>query len=253
MSIRHDENRAAAPTRGLRGAVLGAAIALALPLFAPVEARGAIPFEEVKMIIEYNSSAEDVGIQFFLDSEGWKSLSIYAPGGDKIYSTSATGRLLAQGGGTELFVESVEPELTELPLSQFFKRFPAGRYKFLGVQPDGVVLRSFAQFGHAIPAGPEITEPNAPADKCAKNVSIPAVIAWNPVTESVQGQPITIVGYEVIVENGEVFDVHLPAGATQITVPAEFLQPNTDYIFEVLAIGANLNQTITEGCFSTGN
>lgn len=237
----------------VRGAIAGASAPLVLLLLLPAGAQGAIPFKEVRMIIEYNSSAEDVGIQFFLDSEGWKSLSIYAPGGDKIYSTAAAGRLLAQGGGTELFVESVEPELTELPLGKFFQRFPAGRYKFLGVQPDGVVLRSFAPFTHVIPEGPEIVEPQAPPDKCANNVGIPAVIAWEPVTETIFGAPVEIVGYEVIVENGEVFDVHLPGDATQITVPAEFLEPGTDYIFEVLAIAKGGNQTITEGCFTTGN
>jgi len=34
-------------------------------------------------------------------------------------------------------------------------------------------------------------------------------------------------------------------------VPAEFLQPDTHYVFEVLAIAEGGNQTITEGCFDT--
>jgi hypothetical protein len=72
------------------------------------------------------------------------------------------------------------------------------------------------------------------------------------VTTSIDGEPIDIVGYEVIVENGDLnFDVHLPGEATQIAVSPEFLKAGADYLFEVLAIEAGGNQTITEGCFST--
>jgi hypothetical protein len=40
--------------------------------------------------------------------------------------------------------------------------------------------------------------------------------------------------------------VKLP-NVTKVTVPPEFLEPNTDYKFEVLAIEAGGNQSITEG------
>ena len=63
------------------------------------------------MIIEFNSSAEDIGVQFFLDSEGWTSIEIRDPRGREIFSAEAEGRLARQGGGTELFLESVEPPL----------------------------------------------------------------------------------------------------------------------------------------------
>jgi hypothetical protein len=47
------------------------------------------------------------------------------------------------------------------------------------------------------------------------------------------------------------FDVHLPAGSdTSVTVPAEFLEAGRDYVFEVLAIEAGGDQTISEGCFA---
>lgn len=77
------------------------------------------------------------------------------------------------------------------------------------------------------------------------------VIAWNPVANPPGS---TIVGYEVIVEGGtpeRTFDVKVPAATTSVTVPAEFLAPRTDYNFEVLAIEAGGNQTITEGSFTT--
>jgi len=112
-------------------------------------------------------------------------------------------------------------------------------------------LAGTAELAHEIPAGPEIVEPGPGGRDCAHNVAIPAVISWRAVTETIDGEPIEIDGYEVIVENGEVFDIHLPATATRVTVPVEFLAPDTDYIYEVLAIADNGNQTITEGCFST--
>jgi hypothetical protein len=58
----------------------------------------------------------------------------------------------------------------------------------------------------------------------------------------------------VIVEGGEPlrhFDVFVPANVTSLTVSPEFLEPHSDYIFEVLAIEANGNQTISEGEFKT--
>ena len=253
MPIRRDGSSVPLSRRTrARGTLLAMMAALALLLVAP---RGAIaaatPFEDSRMIIEFNSSAQDIGIQFFIDSEGAKSVDIFSPAGDKVYSVQAKGRLLSQGGASEMFVESAEPTLSELPLSKFFTRFPAGKYKFVGVAPDGSPIQGTATFNHRIPKGPTINEPVTGASKCAKSVAIPAVIGWDPVTQGINGQPITIVGYEVIVENSEVFDVHLPGDATQLTISAEFLEPKTDYIFEVLAIADGGNQTITEGCFST--
>jgi hypothetical protein len=48
-----------------------------------------------------------------------------------------------------------------------------------------------------------------------------------------------------------VFSVNLQPTVTEVTVSPEFLQPNADYIVEVLAIEASGNQTISEGEFKT--
>ena len=105
-----------------------------------------------------------------------------------------------------------------------------------------------------MPQGPELVSPvPAAGQECAANLAIPVVIEWDPVTTSIEDEPIDIVAYEVIVENDDVnFDVIVPASAgTLVTVPPEVLEPGTDYIFEVLAIEEGGNQTITEGCFRT--
>ena len=236
-----------------RKLILGAAVTLAAAGILPHSAQAAtIPFKDARMIIEYNSTAQDVGIQFFLDSDDWRSIDIYAPGGGKMFSATAQGSLLAQGGGTELFLESVEPSLDELPLEEFFDRFPEGGYLFVGKLQGGGRVAGTAEFDHDIPKGPQILQPGAGGGTCAQGVAIPTVISWRPVTETIEGEPVEIEGYEVIVENDEVFDIHLPGDATRVTVPAEFLKPGTDYKFEVLAIAEGGNQTITEGCFRTG-
>ena len=210
--------------------------------------------EAATMIIEYNSSAEDIGVQFFLDSEGWTSVEITDPNGEEIFGAETEGILSEQGGGTELFLESVEPTLDELSFQKFFRRFPEGIYRFRAESEDGGTQNGKALFTHVIPAGPVITSPVNPNGGCALKVAIPTVIDWEPVTETVFGDPVTIQGYEVIVESDETnFDVHIPASAgTQLTVSAETLQAGVTYNFEVLAIEEGGNQTITEGCFVPG-
>ncbi|HEY4366452.1 MAG TPA: fibronectin type III domain-containing protein [Steroidobacteraceae bacterium] len=214
-----------------------------------------IPLSAATMIIEFNASAEDIGVQFFLDSEGWKEIEIFDPSGQEIFGAETEGRLTRQGGGTELFLESVEPPTDELSIEKFFRRFPQGTYKFQGRDNDGNRLTGHAEFTHDIPAGPEVVMPQPAAGaECAVNVPASgAVIAWNPVTKSIFGDPLNIVGYEVIVENDDVnFDVKFPAQTgTMLTVSMELLQPGTDYMGEVLAVEESGNQTIAEFCFST--
>jgi hypothetical protein len=216
-----------------------------------------LPLEASTLIIEYNSSAEDIGVQFFLDSEGWRAVEILDPDGVAVFAASATGRLLRQGGGTEMFLESVEPELQDLSFAQFFARFPEGAYKFRAIDNAGNHLFGSADFTHDIPAGPVLITPVPdPREDCADNVPRPVVISWLPVTTSIFGDPLNITGYEVIIENeiDTTFDVHLPASVgTTLTVSPELLPPHHDYIFEVLAIEEGGNQTITEGCFTTGS
>jgi hypothetical protein len=223
---------------------------------ATVATAAPIPLKESTMIIEYNASADDVGIQFFLDSDGWRTVEIFDPNGMEIFSADTEGSLTRQGGGTELFLESVEPAISDLPFSRFFKRFPEGIYRFRARNNTGILQLGSAEFTHEIPAGPVIILPagsSLPGANCHKLVATPVTIAWNPVTTSIDGDPINVVGYEVIVENDDLnFDVKFPAGSNpMLMVPDGLLQPRTEYIFEVLAVAESGNQTITEGCFKT--
>ena len=63
---------------------------------------------------------------------------------------------------------------------------------------------------------------------------------------------IDIAGYEVVIEKTtSTSSTKLPGTTTSVTVPPEFLQPGTEYGFEVLAIDRSGNQTITSTSFVT--
>lgn len=236
-----------------------AGVALAVATTVPMTAANAghtaktIPLKAATMIIEYNASAADIGIQFFLDSDGWRTVEIFDPNGVEIFSADTEGSLTRQGGGTELFLESVEPAIADLPFNRFFKRFPEGSYKFQARDNAGNLQQGSAEFTHDIPAGPVLITP-LPVNgaECARRVPLPVMIAWEPVMTSNTGLPLDIAGYEVIVENDDVnFDVKFPANIRELTVPHGLLKPGAEYIFEVLAVAEGGNQTITEGCFKT--
>ena len=87
------------------------------------------------------------------------------------------------------------------------------------------------------------------------------VITWDPVTQTVSGDPVEISGYEVIVTNEMVEDPHgfsqpvlsahvLPS-VTSLTIPREFMQSGTEYELEVIALGESGNQSITAVSFET--
>jgi hypothetical protein len=87
------------------------------------------------------------------------------------------------------------------------------------------------------------------------------VISWADVTETVDGGPVTITGYEIIITKVDhsdphgfsrpTYDVHVPADRNTLAVPPEFLEPGTEYELEVLALEVSGNQTITVSFFVT--
>lgn len=215
---------------------------VALGVGAPGRAQ---EFDVARIYIEYNESGNDLGFHVFLDGEDWTDLTIYDPTGTKIFDVSAKGGF-KDLGLTELFFEGAEPNLDEFPLEELLALFPEGEYTFIGKTVDGERLVSTATLFHDVPAGPAVSTATAPA--CSGDT---LVVSWEPVTGPAAILPdgdIDIVGYQVIVGS---FQVTLPASATQVTVPEEFYQSlaSGTHDFEVLAIDASGNQTITEGTF----
>lgn len=222
-----------------------------------------VAFSDAVIRVEVNSTDEDAGFQVFLDGEGWEKVWVFGPHWEPVLIASTRGGARAIGGGTELFIETEEPEYEDLEeLQELLDNLEPGTYSFLGRTTDGSYLVGSAELTHVVPAGPEITTPvpddPEEEDACAEDVEIDdAVIAWDPVTTTITGSnDIDVVGYRVIVVNEDAqreFMAELPAlGAdNQVTVPPEFLEPDTEYGFEILAIELSGNQTITESCFVT--
>ena len=204
-----------------------------------------IRLEDATMIIEVNSTDRDAGLQVFLDGEPWSKMTVFAPDGRKILDVDATGRL-NRFGLTELFSESHEPEFAELPLRQFKKRFPAGRYRFRGRTAEGRALVGSARLSHDTPAGPEITSPAAGGTVAEGDV----VASWD---RGRQPARVDVVGYRAIVEREKplrVFNADLPASVNSVRIPSEFLEPGTKYKLEVQSVEASGNQTISEITFT---
>lgn len=228
---------------------LGTALAMATvpPAASGGSAARPIQLEEAKILFEVNSTAEDAGIQVFLDAEGWERMQVFLPhSGPKIMDIRARGSV-GRIGVTELYFESAEPSLADLPLEDLLRMFPEGRYHLEGRTAEGREMVGTARLSHDIPAGPDVVAPV----KGGITDRHETVIDWDPVAEPAG---IVIEGYQVIVELPEplrTFSVDLPAGVTAVTVPSEFLKPGKEYKFEVLAIARGGNQTITESTFST--
>lgn len=212
-----------------------------------------VNLKDARLKIELNDTDSDAGIQVFIDADPWKWMDIYDPYGKLIFRSTAQGRFAKQGG-TELFLESAEPNFSELTLEKFLQRFPEGKYYFRGRGMEGETLVGTAKLTHHLPAGPQLVSPLEGQGLVDANN---AVLMWQPVGAA-QGSPI--VGYQVLVVQLQssfpaipkvTLDVMMPATATSITVPAGFLLPNTDYEWEVLAIEASGNQTLSTSFFRT--
>jgi Fibronectin type III domain len=176
----------------------------------------------------------------FIDGELWDTVQIIGPD-QRIFRAHGVGNL-GQLGLTELALATHAPSLEEL-----LAAFPEGEYEFRGTTVEGERLAGTATFTDAIPDGPVILTPEegAVVDLDA------AVISWDPVTEPAG---IEIAGYRVSVERGDrgrSLSLELPPETTSVQVPPDFLEPGTDYVFQVVAIEAGGNQTITEGVFDT--
>lgn len=205
-----------------------------------------VPLSMASVIVEINSTDGDAGLQPSLDGEPWKRVVVHWPDGRVLFDVSAQGELQTYGL-TELFSESSEPPFTEFPLEQFKALFPEGPYRFVATGIDDVQMLGTDTLTHDFPAGPEILSPGEDATVPVDDL----VVEWQPVTEPAG---IDITGYQVLVVNEDplrVFSVDLPEGATSATVPGEFLDPDTEYKVEVLAIEVSGNQTLTEVAFTT--
>jgi hypothetical protein len=195
-----------------------------------------VPFDDAQLFFELNSTDNDLGLQLFLDAEGWKRVRVLDPGRNEIVFLQAKRRL-AKLGITELRFESAEPSPEEV-----LALFPPGEYRFRGRSVEGEKLASNAILSHDFLAAPTFS----PSDGEVVDPKH-TVVKWNaPGAEQV----------ELIIEQeelGHVLDITLSGSSTRLRVPPQFLTPGMEYKIEILSISENGNRTIAESTFRTGS
>lgn len=223
------------------------------------DAQRVVPLKDAKLNIEHNATDKDTGFQGFVDGEGWRRLDVVGPEGPV-----ARFRGLGKLGGlglTELFFESVEPGNADMPIRRMLRKLPEGRYMIAGPgQENGESTgrtSGRAWLTHDIPRGPRLVSP-------AEGATVPRqglVARWRPVTNTITGEPVRIIAYQLIIEKdvephrhmiGKLgLSMYLPRSVTSMPVPRELLQAGTAYVWEVLAIERSGNQTLSSGSFRT--
>lgn len=224
-----------------------------------------VTISTAKLFVEFQSTDGDLGVHGQFDDSGWSELCVYDPNGEQVLAVKPQAEL-KELAMASLFFESREPLLAEFSFEDLVANFPEGQYEVRATSFDGTGLAGSATFSHDFPAPPAITFPElAEEAESAGDALVSAadlVIEWAEVTETVDGQPVAISGYEVIITKEEhddphgfsrpIFDVHVPAELNALSVPVEFLEPDTVYELELLALEESGNQTITVGFFQTG-
>jgi len=233
----------------VRGIVLGLAAA-SPPAVAERGAKGEVELEDSRIYIEYNASDNDLGFHVAIDGEDWRSMRIYRPDGKLIFDV--TGRAGYRDlGMTELFFEGAEPELNDVPLDELLALFPEGEYEFEGVTVDGAEIAGEGELSHCVPAGPVVYEPAVVGGLLEIHWDAVDSIAVDAAGGRFPDCDVEVVAYQVIVDS---FQVTIPADGAptmSVTVPPEFVasfEPG-EHDWEVLAIEASGNQTITAGTF----
>lgn len=227
---------------------LVAVMFIILAAAAPKVWAGGVELDEAEIFFEENATDGDLGIQFFLDGEGWKRITIFTPDWRRIVTVSVKGKL-GKIGLTEIFSESAEPsynEENELSKEEFLALFPEGDYHFFGWTVEGDWLVGEAELTHDLPTPVILDLGKFP------------LIKWD------QPAGPDVVGYEVVAEmvieedeDERVFvnTATLPAFVTQFTVSKEFARLAKYYEgkevlkelkVEVIAREASGNKTITE-------
>jgi hypothetical protein len=221
--------------------------------------RETVPLKEAKLNIEHNATDHDTGFQGFIDSEGWRRLEMTGPEG-KLLSFNARGEV-GDLGLTELFFESVEPANADVPIEDVLATLPEGDYVISGSGMEAGErtgsTAGTALLTHTIPAGPELLTPAAGSVVPLTGV----IMSWEPVTQTISGDDVTIIAYQLIVEEdvephphmiGKLgLSMYVAPSVTSITLPDGFLEPGTQYVWEVLAIEESGNQTLASSEFET--
>jgi hypothetical protein len=207
-----------------------------------------IPFDDAQIFFEFNSTDLDLGIQIFLDADGWVEVEVTGPDG-RIFRVENDGSLSVIGS-TELFTESEEPELDENNLeesiAEFLAMFPEGDYTFSGTTVGGDELVGTAELTHNLPDPVDLDVEGFPFVEWTPGLDGPAIVGYEVVAEMVVEDPE---------ERVFVNTATLPATVQSFTFSPEFDALADAFLasgelvelkVEVIAMEESGNRTITE-------
>lgn len=166
-------------------------------------------------------------------------------------------------GVAGFFFESNELPYEEFDYDGLKARFPEGDYAVRGMNVYGTVVGGSARFTTVVPIAPVILGPGQRIRRRRRTAGGAAgqtFVRREQVTESRDGRPVEIAGYEVILVNEDcegsddsfgnpTYGVHVEPDRTELLVPAGVFDPETTYEIEILAFEENGNQTIAGTTF----
>jgi hypothetical protein len=210
-----------------------------LSMAAPCLAAERLPFDELSMIYETNTTDGDAEIVITAQGfEGLKSLHVRAPSGRIVASVQSNDRIRGRRaiGLAEVVIETGEPDIESVKAA-----YPEGTYQFFGRTVGGARLFGEAVLSHDVLPGPSFT-PNGAEDLDPDAV----VIQWAALAGAA--------GYIVEIENDDLdFNItaRLPGTATNFEIPAGLLAPGTEYEVGVASITDEGNVAFAESSFTT--
>jgi hypothetical protein len=104
------------------GGTAAGSLATACP---SAESRRTTQIATAKLIIEFNSTDDDLGVHGAFDDHGWKTLCVFDPSGRAMLEVGPQGQLrdLTMAG---IFFESREPPSSEFSFADLKAAFPEG-------------------------------------------------------------------------------------------------------------------------------
>ena len=208
---------------------LGGTFALAR---SAITAGPAIPFDELSLTLEINSTDSDAGILFFSDvDEQLEHLMIQNPMGQTVFELTSSDPL--ELGLTEIFWETAEPDITTALLA-----YPEGDYMVTGVAFDGTVVTGVAKLSHDVPEPPVITAPEPGAEL---DIEGGLLVAWE-LDPSVDHYWLELEVDGLEFENV----IQLRPGISAFRISPALLLPGAEIKIGLAAMNEDGNVTVTE-------
>ena len=193
-----------------------------------------VELDEAEIFFEENATDKDLGIQLFLDGDGWRRIKIYDPRWKKILDVNVHGSV-GMIGLTELFSESAEPtyagEDAEISRQEFLDLFTAGTYSIYGRTAEGDWLHGKTELTKVIPCAPAIGVFTDAGTLTVRWRTVRTVVdpEWNPEDEDDPQECIQPPeGFEIIAYEG-IFEMEVEddSGEERELVNTATLSPDT--------------------------